>query len=293
MHPPFLPVAVSATVQSVLQKCIFSQVHQRRYISFVQVIFSHYICCRCVLIAISGQSSNFSNQYPTCNSWTHRSVASCGLLQGETSMNATMRHFKRPMQCLWGRTIQSIFWGWPSQEKAGPISLSWGEPGFSQTFKLQVEQVRWIGCHSKLPTGGPRLTPDHRHHRLIWVRRHQTWNHQVHYVIFADDSKFSIYHSNGHAWVRWCVDVRLVDCCIQETDVIHSSPFITTGNSDLIWLCSALGSVASFLLNVYNDNSCTFIPICEIHIYIYICLHMMDQPCWFSMYIMLLAQNCV
>ena len=42
---------------------------------------------------------------------------------------------------------------------------------------------------------------------------------------------------------------------------------------DSIWLCSALGSVANFLLNVYNDNSCTFTPICEIHIYIYMSSH--------------------
>ena len=45
------------------------------------------------------------------------------------------------------------------------------------------------------------------------------------------------------------------------------------------------------LLYVYNDNSCTHTPICDIYIHIYIYLHMIDQSCWFSMCIMLLAQT--
>ena len=38
------------------------------------------------------------------------------------------------------------------------------------------------------------------------------------HVLFVDESRFSFYHSNGRAQVRWPVGERLVDCCIQGTD---------------------------------------------------------------------------
>ena len=64
------------------------------------------------------------------------------------------------------------------------------------------------------------LTAHGHHHRCrLWARRHRNWNSQHWYhVIFADESRFSLYHCHGRARVRRRVGERLVDCCIQEMD---------------------------------------------------------------------------
>ena len=71
------------------------------------------------------------------------------------------------------------------------------------------------GYHSRRPARCPRLTYDHRQRRRVWARWHRNWNHQHwSHVIFADESRFSLYHCDGRARVRRHVGERRVDCCI-------------------------------------------------------------------------------
>ena len=75
------------------------------------------------------------------------------------------------------------------------------------------------GYRSRRPARCPKLTHDHRHRCRLWARRHRNWNHQHwSHVIFADESRFSLYHRGGRAWVGRRVGERLVDCCIHERD---------------------------------------------------------------------------
>ena len=85
----------------------------------------------------------------------------------------------------------------------------------------QTVQIRLVAAwyHSRYPARCPRLTHDHRHWLSVWARRHRSWNHRHwSHMIFADESRFSLYHCDGCVPVRQRVGERLVDCCIQEPD---------------------------------------------------------------------------
>ena len=101
--------------------------------------------------------------------------------------------------------------------------------------RIRVELIRRTGCHvsahtiqrglaaagyrSRRPVRCLRLTHDHRPRPRIWGCRHWSWNHQHwSHVIFADESRFSLYHCDGRARIRQRVGELLVDCCIQEMD---------------------------------------------------------------------------
>ena len=82
-----------------------------------------------------------------------------------------------------------------------------------------VQRLVAAEYRSRRPARWPRPTHDHRRRHRVWARRHRNWNHQHwSHVIFADESRFSLYHCGGRARVRRRVGERLVDCCIQETD---------------------------------------------------------------------------
>ena len=112
---------------------------------------------------------------------------------------------------------------------------------FLSSSRIRVELIRWTGCRSRRPARCPRLTHDHRRRRRTWARRHRNWNHQ-HWsdVIFAYESRFSLYHRDGRVRVRRCVGERLVDCCTQETDVnigfffMLWGAFHASGKSELV-----------------------------------------------------------
>ena len=82
--------------------------------------------------------------------------------------------------------------------------------------------VSWITFNTSI------LTPSHRHRHILarkqHTRNHQRWSH----VIFADESSFSLNHSDHRARVYRRVGERFADCCIQETDGIR-------GISLMIW----------------------------------------------------------
>ena len=59
---------------------------------------------------------------------------------------------------------------------------------------------------SRRPPICPRLDHDHCCRRSIWAGRHENWNHQHWFdVIFAHESRFSLYNSDGRTRVPQCV----------------------------------------------------------------------------------------
>ena len=133
------------------------------------------------------------------------------------------------------RAIQShmgIGWGWPHQGNTVPSSS-----------RIRVKLIRRTGCYvsahmvqrrltaagyrSRRPVRCPRLTLDHRPRPRIWAWRLWNWKHQHwSHVIFANESRFSLYHWDGRARIRRHVSERLVDCCIQEMDGNVSPSFM-------------------------------------------------------------------
>ena len=81
---------------------------------------------------------------------------------------------------------------------------------------------RWFlaaGYWSQSPARCPRLTLENRRRRREWLRRHRVWDlRQWRHCIFSDESRFSIYHSDGQVQVRLRQGERLIDACIQPND---------------------------------------------------------------------------
>ena len=75
------------------------------------------------------------------------------------------------------------------------------------------------GYWSRRPARCPRLTLEHRRRRLEWERRRRVWDlRQCRHCIFSDESRFSLYHSDGRVRVRRRQRERLIDACVQPND---------------------------------------------------------------------------
>ena len=69
------------------------------------------------------------------------------------------------------------------------------------------------------PARCPRLTLEHKRRHCEWERRHIVWDlRQWRHCIFSDESRFSLYHSEGRLRVRCRQGERLIDACIQPND---------------------------------------------------------------------------
>ena len=89
--------------------------------------------------------------------------------------------------------------------------------------RLSVRTIRRrlliAGYWSRRPAICPRLTLEHRRRRRGWGRRHRVrdlkqWRH----CVFSDESRFSLYHSDGRVRVRRRQGERLIDACVQPND---------------------------------------------------------------------------
>ena len=73
-----------------------------------------------------------------------------------------------------------------------------------------------LGYWSRRPARCPRLALEHRRRRREWGRRHRVWDlRQWRHCIFSDESRFSLYHSDGRVRVRRRQGERLIDACVQ------------------------------------------------------------------------------
>ena len=113
---------------------------------------------------------------------------------------------------------------------------------FRRRMSVRTIQRRLLaaGYRSRRPARCPRLTLEHRRRRREWGRRHRVWDlRQWRHNIFSDESRFSLYHSDG--WVR----VRrqgegLIDACIPPNDGWHQYIQILR-NQMLPWATEVFG----------------------------------------------------
>ena len=70
----------------------------------------------------------------------------------------------------------------------------------------------------------PRLTLEHRRRHREWGRRHRVWDlRQWGHCIFSDESRFSLYHSDGWVLVHHRQGERLIDACVPPDDGNHGT----------------------------------------------------------------------
>ena len=90
-------------------------------------------------------------------------------------------------------------------------------------------RLRHNGLRARRPFRGNMLTPQRRRNRLVWTQQRQRWAHrQWSSVLWSDESRFHLRHSDGRTRVWRRRGERYVDPCIQETD--HWG-----GGSVMIW----------------------------------------------------------
>lgn len=75
------------------------------------------------------------------------------------------------------------------------------------------------GYKSRRPARCPRLTDEHRQRRRRWARRHRQWDirHWSH-CLFTDESRFTLFHTDGRLRVRRREGERFVASCVVPTD---------------------------------------------------------------------------
>ena len=83
----------------------------------------------------------------------------------------------------------------------------------------------------------PQMTPDHRYHRHLLGHRYYNWNHQqCSHVIFADESRVGLYHSDRPViWMRKCPN--------PFNNMTKNS---STANTNVFPILRTIGNVFSF-----------------------------------------------
>ena len=89
--------------------------------------------------------------------------------------------------------------------------------------RMSIRTIRrWLlatGYWSRRPARCPRLTLDYGRRHCEWGRKHRVWDlRQWRHCIFSDESRFSLYHSDGRVRVRRRQGERLIDACVQPND---------------------------------------------------------------------------
>ena len=76
-----------------------------------------------------------------------------------------------------------------------------------------VKRLLTAGYWSRHPTRCPRWTSDHRHRPCVWGRTHKWWDlrHWRH-CVFSEESRFTLFHSDGYAGVCGRQGERLTEC---------------------------------------------------------------------------------
>ena len=91
--------------------------------------------------------------------------------------------------------------------------------GRRMSYRTIRRRLLAAGYWSRRPARCLRLTFEHRQASREWGRRHRVWDlRQWRHCIFSDESRFSLYHSDGRVRVRHRQGAWLIDGCIQPND---------------------------------------------------------------------------
>ena len=121
-----------------------------------------------------------------------------------------------------GKTVNCFEWS--EQTASSRLLVSeWMQMIRQFGRRMSVRTIRRrllaAGYWSRRPARCPRLTLDHRRRSREWERRHRVWDlRQWRDCVFSDESRSSLYHSDGRVRVRRRQGKRLIDVCVQPND---------------------------------------------------------------------------
>ena len=178
---------------------------------------------------------------------------------------------------------------------------------FISAPRLLIQMIHWIGRRmsvrtfrrrllatrywSQRPARCPRLIFEHRLRRREWGKRHKVWGlRQWIYCIFSDESRFSLYHSDGRVRVRRRQGERLIDACVQPNDG-NRGPLVTVwgaihhvGRSELVeWMepWTGIGTSRSWGIKCcHGRRGCLDVTLCTSKTMLHPIQHVTRQPFW-------------
>ena len=126
----------------------------------------------------------------------------------------------------------------------------------------------WSRCAARCP----RLTLGHRRRRREWGRRHRVWDlRQWRHCIFIDESRFSLYHSDGRVRLRRRQGERLIDACVQPNDGNRGPSVMVCGaihhGRGVSWSWwmepwTGIGTSRSWGIKCHGRRGCLYVTMC-------------------------------
>ncbi|CAI9567774.1 unnamed protein product, partial [Staurois parvus] len=77
-------------------------------------------------------------------------------------------------------------------------------------------ELHGMGFHGRSSASKPYITKCNAKHRMMWCKARRHWTlEQWRCVLWSDQSRFSVWQSDGRVWV-WCLPVEwyLPDCIV-------------------------------------------------------------------------------
>ena len=97
-----------------------------------------------------------------------------------------------------------------------------GNHGLPINSKAVRNRLRELGIRARRPYVGPHLTPARRQRRMVWVAAHAPRRfplRQWRQVFFTDESRLSLYRSDGGQRVYRRNSERFADACVVEREI--------------------------------------------------------------------------
>lgn len=111
------------------------------------------------------------------------------------------------------------------------------------------------------PATGPQLTTAHRQARLRFARDHVNWTiAQWESVLFSDESRMTLYGSDGRRNVMRRPGERYSQCCIRETvsygggSVMFWGGISLTGRTELVFIRRGALTAARYITEILEDH---------------------------------------
>ena len=118
------------------------------------------------------------------------------------------------------------------------------------------KEAHLLGFHGRASVHKPLITKSNRAARLIWCKAHRNWTvDQWKRVLWSDESRFTLYRSDGKVWV-WCLpgERALPECIVKTVKFC--------GGGIMVWGCFSwygLGHLVPIHGKLNADAYCTIL----------------------------------
>lgn len=155
------------------------------------------------------------------------------------------------------------------RKNAADISRELAVEGLAVVSPTTVaRRLREKGLYGRIGVKKPLISPKNRRNRLIFAEKHLSWTiEDWEKVLFSDESKFSLFGSDGRLYVRRPKGARY-NCRYQTPTVKHG------GGNVMVWGCFSSYGVGPLVDIPGTMDSCVYKDILEKEMLPYATAHM-------------------